>query len=527
MENPPHPSKIVAFIDIGTNSVRLLVVRLNPNYSYTIISQEKEIIRLGENEFQEQSASLHPEAMKRAILVCKKFVELSKTYGAEEIIAVATSAVREASNKNEFLDLLEKEAGLIVKIISGREEARLVYLGISSGVDIGNSRALFFDLGGGSLEIIIGTQSKIEYIESLKLGAIRLTELYLQEGRIAPVPKKVYGLMQQHVRENLLWASHKSKILKVGIAFGTSGTFTNLAEISNKMFKTSEKIKGLTLERGRLKTVAETLYSLPLDQRKRVSGINPDRADIIVAGAAVIESLMQEFDLKEIKVSSRGLRDGMLVDYLSKIKGFPLTHDIPIRERSVIQLGRSCNFDEKHSKIVSDLSLQLFDSAKRLGIHNFGQAERELMRYASLLHDIGDFISFNDHQIHSYYIISHAELLGFDQNEVAVIANIARFHRKKFPDSKALKNEELDPYSQEVVKTLSTLLRIAENLDRSHCGHIQKAEFTQANSKLITISVWSNADCRFEEWRLTENIDALEQFYGAKLAINWEKPNSL
>jgi len=513
--------KVVAFIDIGTNSVRLLLVRLNPNYSYTIISQEKEVVRLGEKEFSGRENCLNDGAMQRAILVCKKFVELSKTYDATEFLAVATSAVREAENKEEFLERLEKEAGLKVHVIPGREEARLVYLGISSGINVGDRSALFMDLGGGSTEVVIGTQNRIDYVESFRLGAIRLTDMFLKEGRADPIPKKVYEMMKQYAAENLLMPSQKAKELSVELAFGTSGTLTNLAEIANRMFQ--DKANGLVLERNSFKRVIDVLCRLPLEQRRNVRGINPTRADIIIGGGAIVDAFFDELNLRKITVSSRGLREGMLMDYLSRIKGFPHSQNISIRDRSVTQLARSCNFDERHSSTVACLAMGLFDSAKRVGLHNFNDEERELLRYAALLHDVGDFISFNDHHIHSHYLISNAGLLGFDQSEIKIIANIARFHRKKFPQQKDLKNEGLDPHSQDLVLELSTFLRIAETLDRGHCGAVSRAEFTDANSKRITLSIWSNEACHLEEWRLAENKESLENFYGGAFVINWMK----
>lgn len=515
--------KVVAFLDIGTNSVRLLVVRLNPNYSYTVISKEKEIVRLGEKEFMGQDTFLHPEAMQRAILVCKRFAELSRTYGASDVSAVATSAVREASNKAEFIDRLEKETGLKVKVISGKEEARLVYLGISSGVSIGDRRALFIDLGGGSTEMVIATQSNIDYIESFKLGAIRLTAMFLREGRKDPIPRGTYQAMKRKAEEGFLWASHMAKSLRVEMAFGTSGTFINLAEMAAKMHLNSTNGGSLAIERKALKRVVDRLVSLPLEERKKVPGITPERADIIVAGAAIVDAILDELDLKEIKVSTRGLRDGMLVDYFSKISGFPYAENIPIRERSVLQLARSCNFDEEHSAAVARLALGLFDSGKRLGLHSFDPADRELLQYAAMLHDIGDFISFNDHHLHSYYIISHSELLGFNQSEISVIANITRFHRKKFPEAKVLKEEGLDPRSQDLVVKLSTLLRIAESLDRSHCGLVKKAEFTKVNPNQVTLTVWSQRSSSLEEWRIKENTDPMGNSFGRKFVVNWIK----
>ena len=410
-----NADRVVGFIDIGTNAVRLLVVKIHPNFSYTTVSQEKEVVRLGEQEFKDNI--LKTEAMERAIFVCGKFADLAKTYGATEIITVGTSAIREAKNQNDFLEKLSERTGLKVKVISGEEEARLICLGVSSGIDIGDKKAIFIDLGGGSTEIAIGNQRECLYLDSLKLGAIRLTTQFIGEGWTGPVKTETYKKIRQYACSKI--NTVKPRVLEYGVrlAWGSSGTMINLAEVSNKMFKKNGPSDELVLSRKNLKKVATILCWMPLEERKKIPAINPDRADIIIAGAAIIEAIMEEFGLEEINVSHRELRDGLLVEYLSNFEGFRELQKTPMRNRSVLHLGRSCNFDEKHSETVAVLALQLFDSAKQIGLHNMGDREKELLKHAAALHDVGDFLSFDDHHLHSHYIISNAKLPGFDREE--------------------------------------------------------------------------------------------------------------
>ena len=506
---------VVGFVDIGTNAVRLLVVRINPNFSYTIISQEKEVIRLGEEEFKD--SILRPEAMERAIFVCGKFADLAKTYGATEIIAVGTSAIREALNQSEFLQKLFKETGLNVHVISGQDEARLIWLGVSSGIDIGEEKAIFIDLGGGSTEIAIGNQHECFYVNSLKLGAIRLTTQFVGEGWTGPITSNDYKEMKNYASSKVHAA--KTRVLEYGVrrAWGSSGTIINLAEIANKLFKKNGNGGVLTISRKNLKKLAPILCSLSLEERKKLPAINPDRADIIIAGAAIIEAIMEEFGLEEICISHRELRDGLLVEYLSNFEGFRELQKEPMRNRSVLHLGRSCNFDEKHSETVASLALQLFDSAKQIGLHNLGMTERELLKHAATLHDVGDFLSFNDHQLHSHYIISNAELLGFDPTETQIMANIARFHRKKLPSKKALKITGLDEKTNDAIAILSTFLRFAEKLDRSHCGLVKKAEFVKGNKDQVLLSFYSDSDCSLEEWSIIQNRQAFYEAFEKEL----------
>ena len=506
---------VVGFVDIGTNAVRLLVVRINPNFSYTIISQEKEVVRLGEEEFKDNI--LKPQAMERAIFVCGKFASLAKTYGASEIIAVGTSAIREAQNQCEFLEKLHNETGLNVNVISGQEEARLICVGVANGVDIGEEKAIFIDLGGGSTEIAIGNQHECFSVDSLRLGAIRLTAKFIGEGWTGPIDNSIYKRIKQYVEDKV--RPLKPKIQEYGArrAWGSSGTIINLAEVSNKLFKKNGNGGALTLTRRNLKKLAPILYSLPLEERKKLPALNPDRADIIIAGAATIEVIMEEFGLEEICVSHRELRDGLLVEYLSNFEGFRELQKTPMRNRSILHLGRSCNFDEKHSETVATLALMLFDSAKQIGLHNLGETEKELLKYAATLHDVGDFLSFNDHQLHSHYIICNAELLGFDKKEIQIMANIARFHRKKLPSKKALKNTGLDEKTNHTIAILSTFLRFAEKLDRSHCFLVKKAEFKKSSKEQILLSFYSDSDCSLEEWSIIQNRQAFYEAFGKEL----------
>jgi exopolyphosphatase/guanosine-5'-triphosphate,3'-diphosphate pyrophosphatase len=507
--------EVVAFVDVGTNAVRLLVVRINPNFSYTVISQEKEVVRLGEQEFKDNS--LKPLAMERALLVIKKFVDLASTYGASKTIAVGTSAIREANNQAEFLQKLTKDVGVTVHVISGKEEARLIYLGVSSALDIGDEKVIFIDLGGGSTEIAIGDQHETYFVTSLKLGAIRLTTQFIGEGWTAPVPDKVYKQLKKHIKTDIRSAKVKVQECGARMAFGTSGTIINLAEITNKMFKKNGNGLIPSLTRKSLKKLAPILRSLSLEERKALPGINPYRADLLVAGAAIAETLMEEFGLEKINISHRGLLDGLLTDYLSSFDGFQQLQKTPIRNQSIVHLGRSCNFDEKHSETVANLALQLFDSAKQIRLHNFGEYERDLLRQAAMLHDVGDFLSFTDHHLHSHYIIGNAELSGFDKKEKTIIANIAKFHRKKLPTKKNLKQTNLDEKSKNIISVLSTFVRIAEKLDRSHCGLVKKVELSKTGKNQALLTFYAESDCSFEEWSILQNRQAFYQSFEIEL----------
>lgn len=510
--------RTVGFMDIGTNSVRLLVARINPEHSYNVLTRQKEMVRLGEAEFPQQR--LRPEAMQRTLLVCAKFAQMARSYGAEEIVTVATSASREAKNQAKFLQRLRREAGVDARLISGKEEARLVYLGVASGLRLGNRRALFIDVGGGSTEIAAGDQRQYHYLDTLKLGAIRLTSLFLPPEETGPVSMPSYNLVRRYVNNLAVRTLQRLRQEKIDLTIGSSGTVVNLAEIAARTFDKRALYKEEVLSYTRLRDVIDMLCALPLEERRRVPGINPERADIIIAGAAIVDTFMQELHIREILISERGLREGMLIDYLARIDHPSLFEEVSFRRRSVLHLGYLCNFDEAHARHVAGLVLELFDSAGKAGLHNFGDAERELLEYAALLHDIGGFLSFNDHSAHSAYLIRNADLLGFDQAEIIIMANLARHHRKPFPTRKNNPDfAAMDRRSRRVVRKLSVLLRIAESLDRGHARVVRHAKLGPEDKRSVLLEVTASQDCQLEMWGVENHQKAFKRAFKRTLHL--------
>jgi len=509
--------RVVSFIDIGTNSVRLLVVRLNPNHSYTILTRQKQQIRLGEGEFEDDE--IKAEATERLVVVCRRFTDLARTFSTEEFVAVATSAMREATNQGEILHLLRQDAQIDVRVISGQEEARLIYLGVASGIHIEDRQAFFIDIGGGSTEIAIGGDRTYQYLESFRLGAIRLSNLYFPSGSTGPVSADQYKRVQNYIRDTIIHSIKKIQDMKPVMAIGSSGTIMSLAEIAQRAIHENDSNGDPVLSMKDLQKVIGLLCSLPLDQRRKVPGMNPERADIIIAGAAILDIFMKELELDSIMTTGRGLQDGILVDYLSRIDAFPLLGELSPRQRSVLQLGRSCGINEVHARTVTSLVLELFDSAKAQGLHNFGDNERELLEYATFLHDIGSFISYSNHHAHSYYMIKNSELLGFDQKEITFMANIARFHRKKAPRKKDLEVVDLESRERDALRILTTFIRLSESLDRSHTALIQHVKFTRADKENVHLEVVARGDCQLEIWGVEAEKKAFEKIFGKQLII--------
>ncbi|MBI3863522.1 MAG: Ppx/GppA family phosphatase [Planctomycetia bacterium] len=524
--SPPAPDSsgehTVGFIDLGTNSVRLLLVRINPNHSYTVLAEQKETVRLGEGEFRRNT--LQPDAMRRAGLVCARFAEIARLRGASEVLAVATSATREAENRAAFVRHLRRVAGIDVRVISGKEEARLIYLGVASGANIGGRQTLFIDVGGGSTEVIVGDQQQYRFVDSLKLGAIRLSSMFFRSGDSGPVSATRYGRIQRYIRTRSVRTLERLRQFTIEQTIVSSGTAMNLAEIAMRNEHKRGLVKGDVLSRAQLREVVELLCSLPLDRRREVPGINPERADIIIAGAAILESLMQELDLSEVGVSERGLREGLPIDYLSRSDNAHLFEQTSFRERSVLELGQRCGFDEPHARHIVRLAWGLFDSAREAGLHSFGEWERELLEHACLLHDVGAFVSYTNHRTHSYYVIRNADLLGFDQTEISIIAAVALFHHKAFPRLKHPEFAELDKRSRQIVRVLCTFLRIAESLDRSHLQSVSQVRLRAGDKKSIVLEITPTRDCHLELWEVRNHERAFEKVFGRKLSIRVLEP---
>lgn len=503
--------RVVAFIDIGTNSIRLLLVRINPNGSYIPLTRQKETVRLGDKEFIDRI--LQPKAIERTAIVCKKFMELARAYRAEEVIAVATSATRDASNKVQLLETLKKEANLEVCTISGTEEARLIYLGVSSELRLGCLQAIFIDIGGGSTEVSVGDQRHCYFIDSLNLGAVRLTNMFLQN-ETEPVSEEQYEQIKDYVRHKSANVIKELSKYRINCAIGSSGTIENLARIAFVYQHRTERESFEKLEFEALKDIVRAMCALPLEERRNFPGINSQRADIIIAGAAIIETLMEELGFSEIKVSKLGLREGLLVDYISKSEFSYMITQMSVRKRSIMQLGLTCNFDEEHAHIVTRLALELFDSIQTLEIYEFREGERELLEYGSTLHDIGMFLSYDTHQAHAYHLIRESNLPGFQPEEIEIIANLAYFHRKNTPKKKHPNLTELSKNAVKSIKVLSTLLRIAEGLDRSHAGIVSHIRLYIASADSLVLEIHARRECQLEIWEVEKQTKYFKKIFG-------------
>ncbi len=457
-----------AAIDLGTNSFHLLVARLDPDGQFDVVAKEKENVRLGSGSGD--MTELTPEAIDRGIAALRRFRQVADSFEAD-IAAVATSAIREAVNRNEFLDRAMNEAGVRVDVVPGVEEARLIHLGVIQSLPLFNEQILVVDIGGGSTEFLVGLGTDVRSAHSTKLGAIRLTDRFFPGGVVS---KKSAQRCRTHVRSFLVPTIRRLREHRPFVAVGSSGTINTVAKmvVANRGGDPDAPTGGVSFTRAELGAVVEAVLgaTTPSD-RIGLAGLDERRRDIIVAGAVLLEQILDGLALDEMTVSEAALREGILLDRASRDGEASFHHLGDIRRESVLRMAEQYHEDLGHIQRATDLALQLFDATSE--IHDLGLAERDLLEAAGLLHNVGLFISHAAHHKHSYYVIRHSDQLsGFTDREIELIAQVARYHRKSAPKAGHLDFQALSHADRALVQTLAGLLRIGIALDRTRQGGI-------------------------------------------------------
>lgn len=480
----------LAAIDIGTNSIRCICVEMGPNGDFKILDDEKANVRLGEGLFA--SGAIGEAAWERAREALLRMRKIVDGLGVETIEAVATSAVRKAVNGAEFLAAMERDCGIRIRLIDGREEAELAALSAWHHFDMANARYLLVDIGGGSVEVVSAVGRHIEEIVSLELGAVFLTEKYLTKD---PIPDKDLIRLRKHIRKELRAALEMAEG-PVRYLIGSGGTMTTIAGIVQADRKERyDSVHGYEVLHSEIVHQLAMLQRKSCKERKAVPGLSPERADIIVAGVAVVDELMHLSGTNILKINERGIREGLILQSLQK-------HGLLEQRRAVRDWGtavrdfaRSCHVDEHHAEQVARLSLQLFDAlADPFGLD---QRSRQLLETAAILHDVGYFISYSAHHKHSYHLIRYASLFDFTPREKELIANIARYHRKALPKKKHEGYAGLSREDQLLVKKLGGILRLVDGLDRRRSSAVTGLDCSLAN-KTFHIALQGSDDLSVE-----------------------------
>jgi len=507
--------KTVAFLDIGTNSIRLLVVRFSESGSWKVLTDQKIVVRLGEGEFGKNR--LTQEAINRAKIALIRFIQLAREVQAEDIIAVATSALREAENRSDLIDQITSQTGVKITVISGNEEARLIWLGIRKDIHCKNTHTLFIDIGGGSTEVSIGDAYDQLFSCSLKLGAIRTTQAVVPAGYQKSYTNNLLDKLKSSILEQITPVIPDLQNYSCLQAYGSSGTILTLEAIARNYRETApDHIAGI-LTPHELNQVLEHLGEKSLEDRRKVEGLNPARADIIIAGACILQMILQKADVQEIEVTDRGLRDGLLQDYLCTGMNLETKTVELSRQRIIQEIGETFRIDAHHAERVRIITSMLYESARKIHLFSLPDDSLELLSYAAYLHDIGHIISYPKHQYHSYYLIRSLHMPGFTSDEKEIIALIARYHRKKVAREKDEPFYELLKPEQRRVKVLSYLLRIAENLDRSHDGRISRVTFNNLTNKAVTLDIECPDDISLELAGIYDDKGLFRKIFGVEL----------
>lgn len=502
----------IAAIDIGSNSVRQIVADVTPDGGITVVDEMKAAPRLGAD--LDVTGVLGTTAMERAAEAVGRMATLARQLGATRIEAVATSAVRDAANGDQFVARVRQEANLELRIIDGAGEARLSWLSALAHFDVGLGRTVVMDIGGGSLELALAADGVLDDLVSLPFGALRLTERYLRDGS----GPKALAKLRRHVRDALKEVLPK-RDWRGAQLIGSGGTFTNLASmhLARRGMLVARNVHATVVPRMEVEHILDALAVMPPSERGGVSGLNPERADIIVAGVAVAAEVMARLESRELHVSRYGIREGLLLE-LARVT--PTVADPgEARGRSVREFAERCHYEAGHSVQVQRLALRLFDAfGARLGCT---PDERQTLSDAALLHDVGYHINYDRHHKHSYHLILHAELLGITPAEQVVIANVARYHRGAPPKRKHRNYAALDKELRDRIVRLSAILRVADGFDRGHVGAVGElgVRYLQRAIRITPRPAAKATSLRLELWGAHRKSHLLAELAGVPVEI--------
>jgi exopolyphosphatase/guanosine-5'-triphosphate,3'-diphosphate pyrophosphatase len=514
----PRPAEGVrlAAIDIGSNSIRQIVADVSATGSIRIIDEMKAAPRLGAG--LSRSGRLSAGAMRHALEAVQRMATLARQLGALRIHVVATSAVREAENKRDFLDLVREETGLKVRLLTGEDEARLSFRSALAHFDLGVRRAVVMDIGGGSLELAMSADGLVERLESFPFGALRLTEKFLGDRPKPRQLKKLRATIREGIRRSLPVRDWRGALL-----IGSGGTFTNLGamHLAARGLPFDGRVHGTQVPREEIEHLLDALLASSRQERAAIPGLNPGRADIILAGLAVAAEVMARIEAREVTVSGYGIREGLLLES-ARVTPAPADPG-DARERSVRSFAERCHFEQPHAEHVQKLALQLFDSlGRRLGCE---PADRAILSDAALLHDVGYHIGHASHHKHSFHLITHAELLGVSPEEQIMIAHVARYHRGAEPKRRHREFSQLERDARRKIRRLSAILRLADGLDRGHVGAVRqvKVRWLKRALRVMLVPHTRATSVRLEVWGGSRKSGLLEKV--AKRAVELVAPD--
>lgn len=525
-----HTCRIAA-VDIGSNSIRLVVAEASSARLYRLLTDEKAHIAMASGAAPD--GTLRAEAIEDAGAAIASMVSIAQGLGAEHIRLVATAAVRDAPNQSDFCDLIRAKTDMEVEVLSGDDEARLAHESVAHAFDLSAARAAVLDIGGGSTELALSAGGVIERLISIPIGAVRLADRFGPADRTDPDGNQaLFNFVRRTLRQQIERPSVQPQVL-----FGTGGTFTTLAAISIRRAEAETgaisddsrapmRIRGHEISRAEIKHTLQWLRGMDIEQRRGVPGLSADRAGIIIAGLTIVEGVMRRLAVNTLRVHDRGVRDGILLEMLRERYESPQSSSAPAdRRRGVIEFGRRCHFEESHSRHVAALALSLYDHLASLETTRVGRTptwvsdeSRELLETAALLRDVGYFINYTGHHKHSYHLIVHSELPGFSPRELEIVANVARYHRKARPKKKHAHYRDLDDRDKPTVRVLAAILRVADGLDRTHTQLVQRISLSRTEH-IYTLIAHSKHDISADIWGAQRKADVFEREFGMPIDI--------
>jgi exopolyphosphatase/guanosine-5'-triphosphate,3'-diphosphate pyrophosphatase len=518
----------LAAVDIGTNSIRLIIADVSHTGAYRIIDDEKVIARLGRGSGVR--GRLEPDAIEQAAEVIERMVAIARGFAADRLRLVATAAVRDAENRGVFIDRVRERCGEEVEVISADAEAHLAFRSVTSSFDLTGTDASIADIGGGSTEVVVTVQGIIEHVYTLKLGAVRLKEQFGPcDDPDGAQLMAVRNAVREVIREQVDRPANASQVL-----IGTGGTFSALAAISlarvsagRRVSLSPGELRGHEIQRDEVRHITEWLRRLPLDERARVPGLSPDRADIIVPGLVIADRLMKRLGVNRLRVHDRGIRDGIILEMIQAM-GLPSEG----RERrglgvdpsgSALEFAARCGVNPVSARHTAMLAASIADQLVALGLLTLDARGRVMLEHAALLRDVGYLVNYSKHHKHSYHLIVNADLEGLSHRERILVATVARYHRKSAP---SLSHEEfapLAPDDRELVARLAAILRVADGLDRTHAQEVSAVTITRGQGSLA-FACAAERDPAACIWGAESRAEMFESIFGLRCTFSWTRP---
>ncbi|MCI0658275.1 MAG: Ppx/GppA family phosphatase [Acidobacteria bacterium] len=502
----------LAVIDIGSNTIRSLIVEVLADGSYRVLDDEREVARLASG--LNRRKRLSSAAIQKAVNALKRMADIIRARGVKKVAVVATSAIRNASNRRQFLDRVQAETGLRVRVISGNEEARLAFESAAGSFELGGRSCAVADVGGGSTEVILALGNHIRGVHSLSLGAVALTEEFL---RSDPVKGKEFRALRAHVHRQLEQSGMEQEpVPQFLIASG--GTATSLAQMAlARQGLSGRTVQGYEMTQAELLHLRQAILRRTLEERRGMPGLSPDRADIILGGATILYEILDHLKVNTLKVSTRGIRHALLSRLIQR-NGFQSKRAPILRQRlqAADSFGRSLGFEQEHGVQVQQIATALFDGL--VDPLSLEPGSRDLLSAAALLHDVGYVVGYRQHHKHSYHLIAHAHLDGFTPREREIIALVARYHRRAAPRKKHPEWAKLQKEDRRLVRQLSALLRIADALDRRHSRGIREIR-CRVQRRRVVIELVCPRDVSVEIHGAMEKSKLFEEVFGREIAF--------